>query len=148
MSVGLTFYDSFTHDLLSGAFNNMPSLTLYMMILDNTYTPSYTTHTKRSDLTGEVSGTGYVAGGQALGSLALSAVDTTNHLTNFTAANAVWNPVTFTNGRYGAIYQHHGGGASSDELVCLVDFGANQSPAAQSFSVQWNASGVFALSRA
>mgnify|MGYP000402675218 CR=1 FL=1 len=40
--------------------------TFYGMLVTSTYTPNKDTHTKRSDVTNEVTGTGYTAGGMAV----------------------------------------------------------------------------------
>lgn len=46
--------------------------TLKCMLLTNAYTPNLDTHKYKSDLTNEISGTGYTAGGATLGSPALT----------------------------------------------------------------------------
>lgn len=49
--------------------------TIKVMIVDSTYTPVKASHTFKSDLTGEVSGTNYTARGQAIAGVTL-ALDT------------------------------------------------------------------------
>lgn len=59
-------YASLYDQALSGNIN-WASDSIKMALLTSTYTPSLTTHVHFSDLTNEVSGTGYTAGGTALG---------------------------------------------------------------------------------
>lgn len=63
--------------------------TLKCMLLTSTYTPNLDTHKYKSDLTNEITGTGYTAGGATLGSAAIT----------FTAANS-WATVAATTTAY------------------------------------------------
>jgi hypothetical protein len=137
MAASFNFYDSFTRDLINGSID-LDNDTFKIMICSSSYTPSQTTHTKRSDLTNEVSGTNYTAGGKALTTVVL-ALDTTNHRTTFDADDVSWTTVTFTSGRYGVLYKSRGGASSADELIGYVDFGADQTIAAGTFTITWDA---------
>jgi hypothetical protein len=128
-------YDSFFTDLGAGAINPT-SDTFYMMLTTSSYTPSKGTHAKRSAITNEVVGTGYTAGGQAV--VCTPATNTTTHVWTLTPATTVWSGATLT-ARYGVIYKHRGGLASADELVCLVDFGADITSTAAAFTVTFSA---------
>jgi len=58
-------YNSFFDDVYKG--NIVPNTdTFKMMLVTATYSPNKDTHTKRSDVTNEVSGTGYTSGGQTV----------------------------------------------------------------------------------
>lgn len=137
MAATITMYDSFTRDIGNGSID-LDNDTFKIMILSSSYTPSATTHTKRSDLTNEVSGTNYTAGGATLASVAI-ALDTTNHRTTFDADDVTWATVTFTSGRYAVIYKSRGGASSADELLCYVNFGADQTISAGTFTITWDA---------
>ena len=143
MAASINFYDSFTEFIGDGTID-MDLDTFKIMILSNTYTPAQATHNYRDDLTNEVTGTGYTAGGATLATVTWTLGTA---LTKFDAADVTWTTVTFSTGRYAAIYKSRGGAASADELVLYVDFGANQSPSAVDFTIQWNASGIFTLAR-
>ena len=67
--------------------------TFYGMLVTSTYTPNKDTHTKRSDVTNEVTGTGYTAGGMAV-SVSVAAVDTANDRVVITVASHNWTSST------------------------------------------------------
>lgn len=84
------------------------------------------THQYKSDLTSEVSGTGYTAGGAAVGSIAF-VNDTTLHQFGFTAGNVSWGPgASFTAPRFGAIYDSTPATDATRPLLMLLDFGTDQ----------------------
>lgn len=114
-------FDSFLDDVMHGNIN--PSVdTFYVMLVTSAYAPDKGAHTKRSNVSNEVSGTGYTAGGQA-SALTLTK-DTTNHREDLTFANVNWPAATIT-ARGAVIYKHRGGASSADELVAYVDFGSD-----------------------
>lgn len=95
--------------------------TFYAMVVTSSYSPVQS-HSKRSDITNEVTGTGYVAGGNVcvVGSYAR-----VGNLLSVTFNNVVWTaPVSGFTGRRAIIYKARGGLATADELVACVDFGA------------------------
>lgn len=113
-------FNSFLSDVFAGNCNTTHS---YKGILvASTYTENRATHTKRSDVTGEVSGTGYTAGGNAV-TLSVAVNNTTNVLT-LTIGAVSWPSSTIT-ARKLVVYRARGGAASADELVCCVDNGTD-----------------------
>lgn len=62
-------YAAYTLDMLNGR-HDLPGGTYKGMLLTSSYTPNYDTHTRRSDLTNELSATNYTAGGNALTTVA------------------------------------------------------------------------------
>jgi hypothetical protein len=78
MAVSATLYRSVLNQafgsLVSGSAPNIDWLsdTIKVMLLTSTYTPNLDTHKFKSDLTNEITGTGYTAGGATLGSAALT----------------------------------------------------------------------------
>lgn len=128
-------YNSFLYDVLTGAID-LDTDTFKIMLVGNTYRSiadetKRDSHTKRSDITDEVSGTGYTAGGQALASVTVTK-DTTNNIIKINANNPSWSSATIS-GIYGAvIYKSRGGASSADELVCFIDIYADNSNAAVS----------------
>lgn len=105
--------------------------TFKMMLVTSTYSASKT-HTKRSDITNEVSGTGYTAGGNA--AAATVAVDNVNNRVDISWSITSWTTATIT-ARAGVIYKARGGLSSADELVGYVDFGSDVTSTAGTFSV-------------
>jgi hypothetical protein len=140
-----TAYDSTTNDLALG--NLTPGTDQVGIILVNGYTPNFVTHAKRSDITGEVVGTGYTAGGQTLSGITLT-LDTSNNWTLCTATNPVWSGATLV--ATGAVFfKARGGAASADNLYGYMDFGGSVTSTAAPFTVTSVATvGWFKISKA
>lgn len=85
----------------------------------------------------EISGTGYTAKGQALSSKAVTQAATTK----WDAADTVWSSSTFT-AAHAVIYDDTVG---TDDLVCSLDFGGNQSVSNGTFTIQWDSAGIITL---
>ena len=123
------FFDSALSDIATDAIN-LSADTFYMLLVSSA--PNRATMLKRSDISSEVTGTGYTAGGNAC-ALTL-ANDTTNHKETVTAASTSWTAATIT--AVGAvIYKHRGGAASADNLLCYLDFGGTVTSTAGTFAV-------------
>jgi hypothetical protein len=123
-------YDSFFDDLSKG--NVSSGDTYYMMLVTSSYTPSKGSHAKRSDVTNEVSGTGYTAGGQAV--TITEAVDTSGHKVTWTPGTVTWSTATIS-AAGAVIYKHRGGAASADNLVGYIDFGGTVTSTGGNFTV-------------
>lgn len=126
------FYDSFWDDVFKGNIT-VSSDTFYMMLTTNSYSPSKSANAKRSDVTNEVSGTGYTTGGSAV-AVTLTAASGNGDLETVNLADVTWSASSFTTA-FGVVYKHRGGAASADNLLCLLDFGGSQTVATQSFTV-------------
>lgn len=124
--------DSTLHDESADAIN-WSTDTFKVMLCTSTYTPNKKTHTKRSDVTNEVSGTGYTAGG-ASATVTVAATDTTNDRQVITLGGASWTTATIT-ARYAVYYKSRGGASSADELVYVNDFGSDISATAATFTL-------------
>ena len=86
----------------------------------------------------EVSGTGYTAGGATL---ATPGVAISSGVLAFDAADASWTTSTIT-ARGGLVYDD----TTADAALAAVNFGADFSSTAGTFTVQWHASGIFTIS--
>jgi len=129
-------YNSFTEDV--GKNNiDLDGDTFKIMLVTDSYTES-AAHAKRSEITNEVSGPGYTAGGNTLGSVVFTK---SGNVTTFDAANTSWGTSTIT-ARGAVIYKSRGGVSSADELVCYLDFLADKSSSAGDFNLSFNASGI------
>jgi hypothetical protein len=123
-------YNSCLDDTVRGAID-FDTDTFKMILVTSSYTAAKT-HAKRSDVTNEVSGTGYTTGGNA--AAATCTKDNTNNREDITFAITSWTTATIT-ARAGVIYKSRGGLASADELVAYVDFGTDVTSTAGTFSV-------------
>jgi hypothetical protein len=105
--------------------------TFKMMLVTNSYTPSKS-HDFRNDVTNEVTGTGYTAGGNAATPTVTK--DNVNNRVDISWSITSWTSSTIT-ARAGVIYKSRGGASSADELVGYVDFGSDVSSSSGTFSV-------------
>lgn len=109
----------------------------------NTITPNFSTDTAYGVApyaANEVSGTGYTAGGTALLTTAVS--ESPAGTLMWDAADTSWATSTITNARCALIYADASVG---NEAICLVNFGADYSTVAGTFTIQWNASGILTI---
>jgi hypothetical protein len=118
-------YNSWMDDLVRAKLD-FATDTFRMMLVTSAYTPNKDTHTKRSDVTNEITGTGYTAGGAII--TPTISLDTANDRLNITWSSPSWNPSTIT-ARAGVIYKARGGAANLDELITYIDFGGDISSA-------------------
>lgn len=96
--------------------------TFYVMACTSTYTENKDTHTKRSDVTNEITGTGYTAGGNSV-TVSVN-VDTANDRVDITLGGTTWPSSTLTARKF-VYYKRRGGASSADELVAVVDNGTD-----------------------
>lgn len=125
------------------AFNEEINLTggtddVYVQLTTSSYTPNQDTHNYEDDVTNEISGTGYTTGGVQLTSDDFTA--SANVLT-WDSADPSWTSSSFT-ARLAVYYAKLGGAASADPLICWTDFGADETVASGTFTIQHNASGI------
>jgi hypothetical protein len=140
MAVTASAYGQAIMSLGLGRFN-FGSDTLKVLLTTSSYTPNIDTHTYLSDVTNEVSGTGYTAGGATLSGVSWT-YDATNNLGKLLASTTTWTAATFT-ARTAVVYKSTGT-AGTSPLLSYVDFGADQSPAGVDFSIPWSTTdGVF-----
>lgn len=98
----------------------------------------------KSDVTGEVSGTGYTAGGKSLtwASATRLAYNTGTNTLTFDADDISWPSSTVTAGA-AVIYDGTPGSDATRPVIGYVDFGGSVSTTSGTFQIVWNSSGVF-----
>jgi hypothetical protein len=116
--------------------------TIKVALVTSTYTPDIDAHDNFDDITNEVTGTGYTAGGATLGSVTVT-VDNTDDEGVFDAADTSWTSSTIT--ARGAVIYKSTGTASTSKLICYVDFGSNITSTASTFQITWNSEGILNL---
>lgn len=124
-------YDSFLADVFAG--NCTTAHSYKAMLVSSSYAENRGTHTKRSDITNEISGTGYAAGGAAI-TLSTS-LNTTTHKLTLSIGAVSWSSSTLT-ARKLIVYRARGGASSADELVCCIDNGADL--VSSNTTMSWN----------
>ena len=100
-----------------------------------TYVPNQDTHEDFDDLTNEICGGCYVAGGDDLTN-ENAITDTTPRLL-LNANDAAWVGVTIT-ARFAATYDGQPACTANDSLLSVVDFNADETVSAGNFTVQWD----------
>ena len=135
-------YNSFKRDVMNGSID-LDTDTIKVMLVTSSYAPNVDTHTKRSDVTNEVTGTGYSAGGSALANKTVTA-DTVDDEGVFDADDLSWSSSTIT-ARAAVLYKSRGGARTADEVICYVDFGSDISSTGGTFTITWNSEGIINL---
>jgi len=118
--------------------------TIKVMLTTSAYVPNQDTHDNKDDVTNEVTGTAYVAGGMALGTKTV--VQALNVVT-LDAADTQWAASTIT-ARRAVVYDDAGGTAATKRLILWVDFGQDEISSNGNFTIAWNASGIATLTAA
>lgn len=134
-------YNAFKKNIMNGGID-LDTNTIYVMLVTSSYTPDQDTHEDRADVTNEVSGTGYTAGGAEITNKSVTQ-DNTDNEGVFDGDDVTWSSSTIT--ARGAVIYKSTGTASTDLLVCYIDFGADKSSSNGNFTIQWNAEGIVNL---
>lgn len=134
--------NTFKQHIMNGGID-LDTDTIKVMLLSSSHTQNIDTHEYIDDVSAnEVSGTGYSAGGAAIGSKVVS-VDDTDDEGVFDGADVTWSSSTIT-ARYAAIYKDTGTPGTSP-IIAILDFGSDQSSSAGDFTIQWNSEGILNL---
>ena len=124
-------YHSAIHKGLTGGID-YDTDTFKCMLVTSAYTPDKDAHDFRNDVTNEVTGTGYTAGGAA--ATVGVTTDTANDRVEISLGAVSWTTSTIT-ARGAVYYKSRGGASSADEIVAYIDFGADVSSTAGTFSL-------------
>jgi hypothetical protein len=116
-------YNTFFRDVFTGAVD-LDTDAFKVMLTTNTYAENKD-HAKRSDITNEVSGTGYTAGGNTV--TVTVTLDNANDRVDVSLGGTNWTSATISNVRKAIYYKSRGGAASADELIAEIDNGADVS---------------------
>ena len=146
----LNLYDAWRKFIANPARAAAASGTLKVAVVTGSYTPDQAADEFWSSVqANEVSGTGYTAGGNACASPAWSGPDGAGLLAYDAADPAAWAQTGggFTNGRRAVLYFDTGTPSTSRLVGYSADFGANKGNAAGSFTVTFNAAGIFTAPR-
>jgi hypothetical protein len=109
--------------------------TVKVALCTSSFTPDQDTQDFYDDLTNEVSGTGYTAGGAALANKAVT-YDASTNVTALKADATSWSSSTFT-ARYAVIYKDTGA-AGTSPLLGYVDFGGDEAVSSGTFTITWD----------
>lgn len=113
-----------------------------VMLVTSSYVPNIDTHLTVDQVTNEVIGAGYVAGGAVLINRSIS-IDNANDLAKYLGDNIVWSTSTIT--ARGAVIYKDTGTPSTSPLICYIDFGEDKVTTNSDFVIAWNTNGIFTL---
>lgn len=137
---GLTVEKQFI-DTLGLSLESETALSVAM--ITDSATPDFDAHDFWSDLeANEVSGTGYTAGGETLTGTELTI---SGGVLTYDATDVSWASSTISSAMAGVGYFDRGGATTADELMFLSDFVTAASSAGGTFTIQWNASGIYTV---
>jgi len=134
-------YNAFKKNIMNGSID-LDTDTIKVMLTTSTYEPSQDNDTYMNQVTNEVTGTGYTAGGATLANEAVTQ-DNTDNEGVLDADDVTWSTSTIT-ARYAVIYKSSGASTTSP-LICCIDFGADKSSSGGNFTISWNAEGIINL---
>lgn len=109
----------------------------------NSITPNFSTDTGQGAApynANQVAGTGYTAGGLAVGSPTITESPAGSLM--FDLADSVWSNSTITNARCSLL---HADALAGKNCICLTNFGSDYSTVAGTFTIQWAGTGMFAI---
>lgn len=138
MATTTTFYNSYKKDLLDGTID-WANDTIKVALCTSSYTPDIDAHAFFDDITNEISGTGYTAGGATLTTSAPTQ-DNTDDEGVADATDLSWSSSTFT-ARYAIIYKSTGT-ASTSPLICYINLGADVTIVSGTLTLTWNSEGI------
>ena len=122
MAAPATPYGAFLQAVVAGQINYATD-TYKLLLTTSSYTPDRDHHQYLSDITDEVVGAGYTAGGVTLTGLN-ETYDETTHAAIVVADAAMWAAATVSF-RYGVVYKSTGV-AGTSLLMGYLDFGSTQ----------------------
>lgn len=124
--------------LINGAAINLEAEDNKVAMVTDSHTPDFNAHDFYADLTNEVSGTGYTAGGAALTG---TEITISSGVLTYDATDVSWASSTISNAMAAVGYAD----AVTDELIFLSDFVTAASTTNGTFTIQWHASGIFTI---
>ena len=124
-------YNSFADDIAKGKIDASAAV-FKMLLVTSSYTADKDTHTTRADVTNQITGTGYTAGGVIIACAV--AKNTTLDRVTLTFDAATWPASTLT-AAGAVIYVDRNDEPVDDYLVGYIDFGGDVSSTAATFTV-------------
>ena len=140
-----TMYSLFWN-LLAAKDVDVDADTFKVMLATSDYSPDQDAHEFKSDVTDEVSGSGYSAGGVALTGVSFAYNSGANTF-KFSANDTTFSGVTIASARYAIVYDDSTGGSdSSKRLVGWVDFEGDVETTGADLVIDWDTSaGIWQL---
>jgi hypothetical protein len=128
-------YNHFKTEIMKGTYD-LVNDTVYAALLNSTHSFDADNNTWSTVSANEISGSGYTANGNALGSKAVTQDDTDDEGV-FDAVNSVWTSASFT-ARHCVIWDL----TATSKNICSIDFTGDQTVTSGTFTIQWNSEGI------
>jgi len=124
-------FNSALYDALTGAVD-FDTDTFKVMLHTSTFVPDKDADLKRSDLSNEVTGTGYTAGGNT--ATVTVTKDNTNDRIDVSLGGTTWPTSTIT-ARFATYYKSRGVAATADEVIASVEFASDITSTGATFTL-------------
>jgi hypothetical protein len=148
-------FNQFKMNLMRGKHDmDVSGNDMYVALMDTNHTaaawtstdgwPAATAGIRANEISTVIGTVGYTAGGQALGTKAVSQESTHG---KFTAANSSWTTATFT-ANYAIIWDDTvtvDSPTAADPLIAEIDFNGDQIVTSGTFTIQWHADGIIKI---
>lgn len=119
---------------------DLNSDSIKVALVTSTYTFDQDLHAYWSDITNEVVGTGYTAGGAVVATPSI-AYDGASNTFAFDGADVSWTGSTIT-ARGAVVYDDTPATAATKPLICFIDFGADVVTSSGTFQLTFDSSGI------
>ncbi len=136
------FYLHGMEALLSGEIDLVDD-TIKAALVDSNYSPDQDNEQYFDEISDEISGTGYTAGGQALRGKTLLK-DSTLKRVDFNATHLTWVTATIS-AAHGVVLYKDTGTAATSPLLCYLDLEADYGSTGEDFTVEWPDVGIFSV---
>ena len=120
---------------LSGSID-FPNDKIKVMLTTSSYTASQDGHDFKNDVTNEVSGTGYTAGGYTLGTKSVGT--SAGCIARLIAGDAAWSTSYITNARNAVVYASTNATGTLCPLIGYCTFGADTSSSNGTFTLDFD----------
>lgn len=127
-------YNTAKKKLMDGSID-LDTDTIKIALVSSSYTADKDAHDFFDDVTNEISGTGYSAGGASLANKAVT-VDNTNDRAYFDADDPSWGSSTLSGVRAAVVYKSTGT-AGTSPLIAYIDLGQDYTSSNGTFSIQF-----------
>lgn len=115
--------------------------TIKIMVCTNSYTFDQDTHQYKNQVTNEVTGAGYTAGGQTLTSVSVT-YDTATNTIKMDAADPSWPNSTITGARKAIIYDATPGTDATRPIIAYLESDVDLSTTSGTLSITFDAAGI------
>jgi hypothetical protein len=135
MAISAKWYGTGLLNAFNGGTANWTSGTWKVALCTSSYTPDQDAHDFFNDITNEITGPGYSAGGATL-TTQTATYDATSNTVRLKADNTIWASATLT-WRYAIVYKSTGT-ASTSPVWGYVDFGGDESVVSGTAELDWD----------